>query len=132
MSNLAAWMAKQWQARQMRRDLAGLTTRLRRVEVRLEKRKANLEILRRRIVSLSDALAEDLAVVDVELSSVQKEVAELAKRQQQHVTEVESLRSRVRVAEDVTIPGLVAANKLVLERYDADTAIQVRRQVLTS
>jgi len=125
-----AWLIGWWQARNIRKSVAGLTIRLRRTEARLDKRRKDLGVLQKRIVSLAEALADDLDVMQAETQAIRQGLDELTKQQKQYEAEVEALRSRVHVAEDVTIPSLVAANKLVLERYDADTAVHVRRQVL--
>ncbi|MDQ6959975.1 MAG: hypothetical protein Q9M27_03010 [Mariprofundaceae bacterium] len=58
-----------------------------------------------------------------------REVAEAQAVHRQYEEELEAARSELRVAKDVTIPALVAANKMLQERWDAETAIQVRRQV---
>ena len=42
---------------------------------------------------------------------------------------MEGLRNKVEVLEDVLVPELTAAHKLVLERTDADIAVQIRRRV---
>ncbi len=128
MSKILDYVRGEWGARHIRKGVAGLTTRLSRVEARLEKRKVVLETYQRRITALAGALAEDLEVVGSEIAEIRQAVASLEKQQKQYEAGMEALRARVKVAEDVTIPGLVAANRLVLERYDADTSIQVRRQ----
>ena len=42
---------------------------------------------------------------------------------------MEGLRNKVEVLEDILVPELTAAHKLVLERTDADIAVQIRRRV---
>lgn len=45
---------------------------------------------------------------------------------------IDGLRQELQVANDVTIPALVASNRLVLERIEADTAIQIRTRVASA
>ena len=42
---------------------------------------------------------------------------------------VEALQSELEVLRNVTVPELTAAHHLILQRYDAETAIEVRRQM---
>lgn len=118
-----------WKAQRIRRDALGIEARIVRAEVRLEQRQANLRTLQRQLKTLADTVAAEFAEISSEMAAVRLELTRLEKRRQQYEDEVEALRAQVRVAETVTIPGLVAANKLILERVDADTAVQVRRQV---
>jgi len=60
---------------------------------------------------------------------VETDLDKAAKMEQQHQTAMEALRSENQVLSDTTVPTLVAQHKLLLERHDADTAIQVRRRV---
>jgi hypothetical protein len=46
-----------------------------------------------------------------------------------HQVAIDALRSENQVMRDITVPELVAAHKLILQRYDAETAIEIRRQV---
>lgn len=126
------WWRSWRESRELLRAMTGLRVRLRRVETRLVHRKRTLQGMERRLVSLSESLAEDLAITETEFRAIQAELEEVGRRQKRHEAEMDSLRSRIRVAEDVTIPVLVAANKLALERYDADTAVQIKRQVSQS
>jgi len=45
---------------------------------------------------------------------------------------LEALRADIQILEEVTVPGLVEANRTVLERQRADTSLQVRRRVSTT
>ena len=82
---------------------------------RLELRRRSLAVVERRLAAHAEVLAEDLD--------------EAKRLQEQYDEQLVSIRSELRVLKDVTIPGLVAANKLLLAQWDAETAIQVRRQV---
>lgn len=81
----------------------------------LASKKKQLEHTRRHLGKLADSLEDNIQYAENLLVKSEREM--------------ESLRSRLKVAEDVTIPTLVEQHKLVLERSVADTAEQVRRQV---
>ena len=90
--------------------------------VRLEDRLQKLQ------ESIQGALEESKAIlVKVESHGLQGESLE-----RQHASAMEALRNELTVATESTIPTLVAANQLHLERYRAETAVQVMRQVAVS
>lgn len=45
---------------------------------------------------------------------------------------IEHLRQEVKVYAETTIPGLVTANKLLIERWNAQTAVEIRKQVVVN
>jgi F0F1-type ATP synthase membrane subunit b/b' len=89
--------------------------RYKKISRRLEKRKKLLQKLQRRIDSVAKVVTED--------------VEESEKTVEKMKTALDAVRDELQIAEEVTIPGLVKCNKLLLERTSADTAEQVRRQV---
>ena len=91
-----------------------------RIEQLESERKAGEEILARRAAELN-ALAEQIGqdVENARRTHVRYEVA------------LEEVREQNRVLE-VTIQTLVASHKLLQERYDTETAIQVRNRVALS
>ena len=54
---------------------------------------------------------------------------EIRKLESKHRIALESLRGENKVMADITIPALTAACEMSLERWRAETAVQVRRQV---
>lgn len=71
------------------------------------------------------------------VDSLQKEIEALLKdaeqfRKTNKILEetIEAVREELRTAKDITIPGLVQANQLLLARWEAETQIQVARAVL--
>lgn len=80
-----------------------------------ERRRMTLEKLKSRLASIVETSVEELEAAD----NVQRQYNEA----------VETLQSELRVLRDVTVPGLVAANKLCLAELDSWTSVQVRRQV---
>ncbi len=85
---------------------------------RLNKRQKQLRSLQRRLELISESLAEDLE----ESITVQRKYEET----------VEGLRSENKILTEVTLPLLTAQHRLQLTRYDAETAIEVRKQVAVS
>lgn len=72
----------------------------------------------RRLRTIGETLAEDL------------EDAKMVQRRYEE--ELEAVRQENRILNDVIIPTLVAQHKVVLERLDADVAVEVRRRTAAS
>ena len=100
----------------VRRKLAAAMARLDVASACLAARVKELKRLERKVVMLTESVAEDLVL------------AEKAKRQVVSAMEIE--REKAQIYEDVTIPTLLAQHKLVLARYEAETAIAVRNQTI--
>jgi uncharacterized protein YukE len=77
--------------------------------------RGKLGAFERRMRSINAAAAED--------------VEEANRIQEQYEKTVEGLRSELQVLRDVTVPGLVQSNKMMLSELDKYTAINVRQQV---
>ena len=80
---------------------------------RLEKRRIELTNLQRRIESLGGTLVEDLEEAD----SIQR----------RHRQAVDTLKDENDVLKNKTIPTLVASADLLQQRYNTETAIEIRR-----
>jgi hypothetical protein len=121
-------MRRLWRWWRSRRGLHQIrTTRLlllrhekqsRKIDKRLMKRRKELKALSKRMDVVSISLTEDL------------DEAERAHSQYQET--IDGLRSELQVLRDITVPNLTAAHRLILERYDAETAIAVRNRVAVS
>ena len=61
--------------------------------------------------------------------TVQVDIKRIRDQNTKSLVALESLRNENKVMAEVTIPALTAACQLGLERWNAETAIQVRRQV---
>ena len=92
--------------------------RCKRILGRLDKRKKELYSLQKRVASVSKVLLLDLDESEKTVKSLRESL--------------ESVQSELTIADEITIPGLVQSNKLLLERASADTAEQVRRQVAST
>lgn len=77
-----------------------------------------LEIIASRLSALAAAVNEDL------------KTSEELQRQQEVV--VESLRNENRVYSEVLVPSLTAANSVMLQRYDTELSLLVKRQVIAT
>lgn len=82
---------------------------------RLERTRRRLTSLKRQLEHVGDTLLEDVE----EAQSVQR----------QHEVALEASRNENEVLSKVLIPTMTAADKLMLERYNAEIAIQVKRRV---
>lgn len=94
----------------------------RRVERRIQRHEAGLERMRRHLESR-------IAAISARIDQAMTDLESARKTQRAYESELDAVRNQLRIAEEVTIPTLTAAHKLLLSRYDAETAIQVRRQV---
>jgi len=71
-------------------------------------------------------------LVEAAEAAVKKLAAEQEKADdlyRQHATAMEALRAENQVLGETVVPSLVAANKLLQQRWEAEVAIQVGRQV---
>lgn len=89
--------------------------RARRREDRLNDSARQLELLRGQM----DAVVDE---IKVDLEESRRSNAELT-------TQLSGSQQALRVMEESTVPGLVASHKLLVARWDAETAVQVRTQM---
>jgi len=85
---------------------------------RLERQRKKLLGLKTQFDLISQSIMEDI------------ETTEFLQREHEHT--LEALQEENKVMRDVTIPQLIAAHQLLLERWDAETAVHVRRRVLSN
>lgn len=96
--------------------------RLRETSRRLEDHRRQIERRQRLVKALAQSVDEDLSVF-------QRDLIEAQRLQEQSEEAVEKMRAKLEVLEEVTIPALVGANTAMMKRWDAETAIQARREV---
>ena len=84
----------------------------------LNKRKKQLKSIEKRLNAILEAV-----VMDVEDAENAVDASKEA---------LDSVRSEQRITDEITIPALVQHHKLLLERVSADTAEQIRRQVVNT
>lgn len=102
--------------------LAALEHRCRLAEAENERAVAAFAESLLKLQALRDSFESQSTFVEERIAAIQR----TNKRSEETINE---LRAELRVANDVTIPSLVAAHKLILTRYDAEVAIAVRRSV---
>ena len=87
---------------------------LERALVRLVKKEKKLEKLQKRLSVLADQIDDDV-----------RRTKMLVEQSERALTEV---RQECQVYRDVTIPTLVQQSRVLLARYDAEVAVEVRRR----
>ena len=117
-----------WDRRKLNRDLRVVSRRIREVEARAEAREARFEAIRRRLESILDELALDMRLEEETRKGIREQIGSVEIRNQRLDDEVNRLREELEVAK-LSVKQMAAANQLALERYEADTAVQIRRQV---
>ena len=64
------------------------------------------------------------------VGDIENNIREIKSLNTKYEVSLEALRNENKVMAEVTIPALTSACQLGLERWNAETAIQVRRQIL--
>jgi len=67
-----------------------------------------------------------------EIDASEEVVARAEKNQISYQNALDAMSARLRVVEETTIPTLIESHRVLLERYRAETAIQVRRQAASN
>lgn len=110
------WASSRWKMRHLsvaRRLAAEWELRANEAQNKLRRDRKRLVALQRQLQVISDTIVEDL------------DQAESVNNSQEAV--VNALKEENQVMTKVLVPSLTAAHRLVLERYDAEIAIQARR-----
>lgn len=89
-----------------------------RLRRRIEKHIKKLKSLERKLVDIGDTIVEDLEEAD-----------HIVRR---HEEATDGLQSELTILKELTVPGLTKAHQLMVQRAEADTAVQVRKQVTYS
>ncbi len=90
-----------------------------------ERRCARAELAFNRSIDRVQVLKSHLEVLQLDVA---QEVKGVERNTRVYEDALAALRAQLEVSEEITIPALTAAHKLMLARIDGDTAIQVRRQ----
>lgn len=108
--------------------LRRLWQRLRlRAEIRRDAR--SMEQHLHSIKRLVDEAVQTIATVNDDVDRLRDKMQSLEETQRKLEQENDRLRAELGIANEITIPGLVASHTLLVQRTEADTAIQVKRQV---
>jgi hypothetical protein len=92
----------------------------------LEKERDRIASLLRDSVDLMDQFS---ASFERTKEIIQQKVAQATELIEKYERELEGVRDRYDVMKNLTIPALVSSHKVVIERLDAQTAIEVQKQV---
>ena len=115
------WIKSWWTVAGISRQLSSIDSHIQ----QLSKEKKSLETyIGETLFSIVDTENDAKDVLAESRKYLQQAEALVTKYDEQ----LEAARSKIRVLEDTTIPTLVAANKVFMERWDAESAIEVRRQ----
>lgn len=115
MRRLVLWLRSWWIGSRAVNKLTEIELRCQIAEASRTASEERLRDLRREFDSLVDVMRKEFDRVE-----------NVHRRNDQALDE---LRHTLRVAEDITIPTLVAANKLLQSRWEAEVAIQERRRI---
>ena len=109
-----------------------VTRRISSIESKIEKIKAQKEGMMLRIDSALTKLAEVESQYQQELTKTRLLLNSSKVVENKLEETLESLRDELRTASDITIPGLVAANRLFIDRWEAESKIQVLRGTIAT
>ncbi len=130
---MVTWVAKRWHAFRLARKINQLDKRMESAGAGAERSRMRLHLLSKRLNEEREHVAKVIASAERRLRDIGEtlviDIREAEEAQRRYEEELESLRVEKRILEQTTIPALVAAHKLALERIDADIAVQVKRQV---
>jgi t-SNARE complex subunit (syntaxin) len=96
------------------RDLSKLSRQQKKNRRQLSERKNELDIIKAAVLEAEERLRET--------------IDEALKIHKRYETQLEAANDRIKVMEEMTIPTLVQSNELLLERWRAETTVQVRRR----
>ena len=117
-----SWFRSWFVAARVTREIADFKRRLNTLDRRRKAVSRRITKRERHFLSIAKAW-------DVEKLEMQRELNEAKNTERSYEEEIERLRSSLQVCEDITIPALTASHRLILERLDADLAVEVRRKI---
>lgn len=113
--NLMIGQGLRWTVNSLSVKLSMLESRRMKNRRELSKRKGELDVIKDALAIAEDRLRET--------------VDEALRIQKQHEEQLDAALAKVRILEESTIPCLMQQNQTLLKFWEAETAIQVRRQV---
>lgn len=111
---LTGWLPLSRRTNQLRTVIADLDQRVARIVADGERRDTSLRM--------------ESAALDRQYDVVKKELTEARQLIERGEDALNAIREELRVSNEVTIPALVAAHALILERWDHETAILARHR----
>lgn len=129
-----AWLRSWWDGAGASRRVAALNRRLDRMEAEQERIRARIAADRRALSAeakrIRDRTAEDERRLQDMIDAVTDRLDEARRLQKLYEDELATVRAEKQVLEDVTVPGLVEAHRVITETMRARTAIEVMRQAV--
>ena len=119
---LLRWLKNLMIGQGLRWKVNNLSARLSRLDKRRMKNRRELSVRRSELDVIKDALA-------IAEDRLRETVDEALRIQKQHEEQLDSALAKVRIYEETTVPCLMQQNQTLLKFWEAETAIQVRRQV---
>jgi hypothetical protein len=89
---------------------------------------ASLKAQERSLLKAIRAVGRELETAQSGFKEIIESVDEVQLLQTNYKTETSKLREELRILEDVTVPNLIAANELTLERWNRAVADEIRAQ----
>lgn len=117
-----------WFQRKVSKRLNKLVAKVTGMHGQLNEMERTLKQQQRQFLQSNKATIAELDKVRGELSDVVVKIEEVQLNQSSHQSENSKLREELDVLRDVSVPGLVAANELMLQRFNRMTAEEVRLQ----
>jgi len=84
---------------------------------------------RKELNDLKDSISHLEHEIGVVLDRAKESVLEANDKVKQMESGMDALNEKLKIAEEVTIPGLISANQVLLDRFDAESAIEIARAV---
>jgi hypothetical protein len=113
----------------VRKDVSCLSGRLNALDQQIAVRKKALAAQERRLISLLEEIAIDLEHAKTENESIKTQFEKVLLNQAKYESEIESLRSELKIANEVIIPELTSAHRLSQQRWDTEVSIATKRQI---
>lgn len=131
-----AWLRSWWDGAGASRQVAALNRRLDRMEAEQERIRTRIAADRRALAAeakrIRDRTAEDERRLQDMIDAVADRLDDARRLQKLYEDELSTVRAEKQVLEDVTVPGLVEAHRVITETMRARTAIEVMRQAAHS
>lgn len=125
MNKIREWLSYWFGLRRVSRQMTVLDMKVE--SLKAEKIKSDREIDRHR-----QALATQRDKLTSEMQKVSQSLDRAVGLNKKLDAALDVAREEVRTANDIVIPGLVAASKTLIDRWDAESAVYARRQVAVS
>lgn len=122
LQRLREWRLRRLGRRAIRRDARVLDSKIRGVVTRVLESQDRFAVLYAKT-------REELEIARLQCEQFRREVAELERNQEQLMNENEGLREVRKYYDELLIPAMTQGHSKVMALLEAETAIQIKRQV---